>query len=277
MRDSADNKGQVKGEIMYEHAKKVLRKNMKSPVDRNGYVPWPQENLIPGVKLDQFEQDLREGAGQELRMKFCAVHSSAALVVNTFAPFKNRPEDLVLQGQSGFSRPTFEKTLETGLGGTPPTLDVFLQKDNEVIGVESKFLEYFTPKQAEFSDSYDPKNLPWAEDYWWQVLEDARKAGKRNLDVAQLVKHYFGLSRLLHRGEATSATLLYLFWEPINASDLAVCRQHRSEIEELANQVANSRVAFKWMSYPELWQEWNTVPALTEHTENLKRRYEVSL
>ena len=267
----------LQGNRMYEHAKKVLRENARLPADENGYVQWPQENLVPGIELNQFEQDLRRGAGHELRMKFCAVHSSSALAVNTFALFKDRPGDLVLFGESGFGPPSFEKELGTGLHGTPPTLDVFLQKGTEVVAIESKFLEYFTPTQAEFADSYTRNALPWAEDCWWRVLEDAPKAGKRNLDAAQLVKHYLGLSRLLHDGKATSATLLYLFWEPINASALAVRRQHRTEIEELARCVSESDVSFKWVSYSELWQEWIAIPALAGHAGNLKRRYEVHL
>ena len=84
--------------------------------------------------------------GNELKMKFCAVHSSCALAVNTFAPFKDRPGDLVLLGQSGFEPPTFEKELPSGLRGTPPTLDVFLCRGSEVIAIESKFTEYFNPQ-----------------------------------------------------------------------------------------------------------------------------------
>ncbi len=57
-----------------------------------GYARWPQDNLIPGIKLAMFEEDLRRGDGNELRMKFCAVHSSAALAVNCFALFKEQPE-----------------------------------------------------------------------------------------------------------------------------------------------------------------------------------------
>ena len=238
---------------------------------------WPQENLIPGIELNQFEQDLRRGAGHELRMKFCAVHSSSALAVNTFALFKDRPQDLVLLGQSGFGPPSFEKELGTGLHGTPPTLDVFLQKGTEVVAIESKFLEYFTPTQAEFADSYTRAALPWAEDCWWNVLEDAKQTGQRNLDVAQLVKHYLGLSRLLRDNKLTSTTLLYLFWEPVNATDLAICRQHRTEIEDLAKRVADSVVTFKGVSYPDLWEEWSGLSALVPHVQNLKARYEVRL
>ena len=267
----------LQGKKIREQAKILLREKAGSRMDTDGYVSLPKDNLVPGIELRQFEGDLRQGAGHELRMKFCAVHSSSALAVNTFALFKDRPQDLVLLGQSGFGSPSFEKELGTGLHGTPPTLDVFLQRGTEVAAIESKFLEYFTPKQAEFADSYTRNALPWAEDCWWRVLEDAAKAGKRNLDVAQLVKHYLGLSRLLHDGKATSATLLYLFWEPVNASDLTICRQHRTVIQELARQVSDSAVKFRWISYPELWQEWIAVPALAGHAGNLKRRYEVRL
>ena len=80
------------------------------------------------------------------------------------------------------------------------TLDVFLRKGTEIVGIESKFLEYFTPKLAEFATCYTRTALPW-EECWWSVREEAPKADKRNLDVAQLVKHYLGLSRLFNKEE----------------------------------------------------------------------------
>src|SRR5439155_17711421 len=137
-------------------------------------------------------------------------HSSCALAINSFAPFKNRPGDLVLFGESGFGPPTFEQELSTGLPGTPPTLDVFVRRGSEAVAIESKFLEYFTPTVAEFAASYTRAALPWAEECWWRVLEDSRSAGKRHLDVAQLVKHYFGISRLLAEGDQTG-------WKPTKA------------------------------------------------------------
>ncbi|HRZ11253.1 MAG TPA: hypothetical protein P5567_02240 [Kiritimatiellia bacterium] len=267
-------------ELVRRLVKDAYDRQAAAPSDERGYVARPEDNLVPGVRLEQFRADLEKGAGHELAGKFCAVHSSSALAVNTFAPFKDRPADLVLLGRSGFDPPVFEKPLPTGLHGTPPTLDVFLRRGNEVITVESKFLEYFAPKEAKFSASYNRVNLPWAEDCWWRVLEEAKAAGPRNLDVAQLVKHYFGISRLLARGDEKGwkparATLLYLYWEPANAADLAVCLQHRKEIEELAARAANSKVIFRAMSYPDLWREWSALPALSKHTESLQRRYRV--
>jgi hypothetical protein len=55
--------------------------------DKNGYVQTVEQNLVGGVRLLDFESDLRQGDGNELETKFRAVHSSAALAVNTFAPF----------------------------------------------------------------------------------------------------------------------------------------------------------------------------------------------
>lgn len=265
-------------ELVRRLVKEAYDRQAAAPSDARGYVARPEDNLVPGVRLEQFRADMEKGAGHELQGKFRAVHSSSALAVNTFAPFKDRPADLVLLGRRGFDAVTFEKQLPTGLHGTPPTLDVFLRRGDEVIAIESKFLEYFSPKEAKFSSSYRRSALPWAEDGWWRVLEEARGAGPRNLDVAQLVKHYLGLSRLLEEGDASGwkparATLLYLYWEPANPGRATACVRHRAEIAQLAARVAESRIDFRAMSYPDLWQDWERRPGLAAHAGDLQRRY----
>ena len=61
-------------------------------------------NLIEGVKAEDFAEDLACAAGNELVSqdgkpeKFCAAHSSSALVVNSFGPFRNHPERLSWAG-----------------------------------------------------------------------------------------------------------------------------------------------------------------------------------
>jgi hypothetical protein len=257
-----------------EKAKTALRGRFAGRVDAKGYVSFPQDNLIEGVRFEDFEQDLRSGAGDELRTKFCAVHSSSAIVANTFAPFKEKPADLILLGQQGFEPPIFEKTIPTGLGGTPPHLDVWLKRGGHVMAVESKLTEHLAPKQAEFRESYQRSALPYAEDCWWDVLTDAKSAGKRYLDVAQLVKHYLGLVRFLREKKPESATLLYLFWEPTNAMEFDACRRHRDEVAKLAESVGQSDIIFRWTTYDQLWNEWLTQPHLSQHARNLKTRYE---
>ncbi len=258
-----------------------LRQASGIPSDVNGYVSRLADNLLPGVRLDHFESDLGQGGGHELNKKFLALHSSAALAINTFAPFKDTPSSLKILGKQGFGPPVFERQLPTGLRGTPPNIDVYLQSDDEVIAIESKFLEYCTPKAANYSDSYSKDTLPLAEDCWWQVLEESKAGGLKYLDVAQLVKHYLGLIRLADRGDEggkrKDVTLLYLFWEPTNAHDIGDCRSHRRNIEEMASKVSGSRIKFRSLSYPELWREWESLPGISSHLANLKTRYSLTL
>jgi hypothetical protein len=46
-------------------------------------------------------------------------------------------------------------------------------------------------------------------------------------------------------------------------------------LEELAVQVAPSKIVFQWMTYPELWQVWSKVPALAAHADALLYRYKL--
>lgn len=261
--------------------KTQLRQACGIPSDAQGYVSRVIDNLLPGIRLDHFESDLKRGGGHELNKKCLALHSSAALAINSFAPFKDTPSSLSILGKQGFRPPVFEKKLPTGLKGTPPNIDVHLQSDDEVIAIESKFLEYWTPKTANYSGSYCKDNLPLAEDCWWQVLEESKACGLRHLDVAQLVKHSLGLVRLMNHGDEgwkpKEVTLLYLFWEPENAHDIVDCLNHRRNIEELASKVSGSRIKFMSLSYPELWREWETMPSIAAHVANLKARYSMAL
>ena len=131
---------------------------------------------------------LKEGSGNELYKKFCAAHSSSALVVNTFARWKKDPTSLNIFGNTNFNTITFEGKCSTGLGGTPPNLDILLTNDDNIIGIESKFTEYLKPKKPHFSSSYQREKLPQAEDEWWSLLEKVRDGSPQYLDAAQLIK-----------------------------------------------------------------------------------------
>jgi hypothetical protein len=256
-------------------AKIALKQTYGRATDAQGYVDWPQANLIDGVRLEQFERDLREGDGNELRVKFCAVHSSAALAVNCFAPFKDRPQDLSLLGAQGATAIRFEKRMQIIPGRRPSNLDVWIERTSSAVGVESKLLEYFEPTKPEFAEAYKAVE-PDSEPCWWDVYEAARHGTAQHLDVAQLVKHYFGLRRFqAAASEPLKLTLLYLFWEPSNWQDVAECVRHRQEVEALARQVERSSIEFRWMTYPSLWREWVSIPHLARHARNLQARYEV--
>ena len=261
---------------------KTLRTSAALPCDAQGYVSRPEENLLPGVSLDQFKEDLSNGGGRELERKFLAVHSSSALAVNSFCPFKNHPEALTVLGRKGFTHLSFEKQLPTGLKGTPPNLDVFLTGNTHTVAIESKFLEYLTPKKAEYSASYVRDRFPYAESSWWDVVEESKQGGVQHLDVAQLVKHYLGLKTMIDQGRqtgtpASSVCLVYLYWEPVNWMDLSECRAHREEIMEFSEKVSDAQVTFLSLSYLDLWREWEAIPAFVEHVQRLQTRYRIAV
>jgi hypothetical protein len=97
------------------------------------------------------------------------------------------------------------------------------------------------------------------------------------LDVAQLIKHAFGLARSF---QGRPATLLYLYWKPLEADRHPVLRQHRREVERFSRLVAGGFPAFRAQSYLDLWVAWNeaTAPSwLRVHAANLRTRYAISL
>ena len=235
---------------------------------------------MPTVRREDFEADLMAGDGKELAGKFRAAHSSSALAVNCFGPFRRNPAELVLLGMRGFSAPAFERKCPTGLrGGRAPNLDVLVESPQAVIGVESKLTEFLGRHRAEFSPAYaeqirdDRRNEGWFREML--RLTDAPDSYEL-LDPAQLIKHAFGLARTF---PDRPVTLLYLFWEPANAADHPVFAAHRREIAAFAERVAGSTPLFAAQSYPELWRCWGeSAPDwLPEHLANVRARYAVTI
>jgi hypothetical protein len=136
-----------------------------SVLDENGYVGKASQNLIEGVRLEDFEADLLQGDGNELGEKFRAAHSSSALAVNTFAPFKPRLGALRLPGGSGFTGLNFERKCPHGVvGHFSPNLDAIAEGPSCVVAIESKLLEPLSRHTAKFSPDYDA-----------QIKDDRRK------------------------------------------------------------------------------------------------------
>lgn len=244
----------------------------------DGYVAEVRDNLIEGVKLENFEADLLQGGGNELREKFRAAHSSSALAVNTFAPFKADPSTLWLPGGGRFSSLHFEKQCPHGVAGdrAPPNLDVVADGPVAVVAIESKLIEYLEPHQAEFSAAYDRDVQDWRRyGAWFKEMTSLKATPARYhyLDAAQLVKHAFGVARM---AAGQRATLLYLFWEPVNYKDFVIFEAHRTEVMRFADAVRGSEPSFMAMPYSELWLAWErqTSPTwLTSHVARLSARY----
>jgi hypothetical protein len=239
--------------------------------DGLGYATRWEENLAEGLPLAPIISDLSAGAGSELDGKLRAAHSSAALVVNTFGPWRTDPTTLQIGEIRGFSGLKFEATCPTGLGGTPPHLDLIAGGEVPV-AIESKCTEWMEPKAAKFSTSYDRLNVSHGNSAWFEQIRHLRNQPSQYsfLDAAQLVKHALGLISMYG---SRSVNLVYLYWEPRNAEAWDDCRVHRSEAEDFALRVADSNIRLTPMTYKELWDEWETVqPPL--HLAYLRARYD---
>jgi len=241
------------------------------------------DNLIPGVRRADFWDDLERANGSELQdtadrpPKFCAAHSSSALAVNSFGPFRHAPQRLSLAGETGYSKAEFEFKCPTGLGGTPPNLDFYAESPNKVVAVESKFTEPLTHKPARFADSYNRAVANLADPMWQQVYKTLKDNPYRfkHLDAAQLVKHYLGVRHHLEHLD-TVKMLLYIFWEPVNSDEILEFRLHRDEIAKFSRWVAGSNVQFLAISYLELWDGWvreTHWDGMRLHVQNLNDRY----
>ena len=240
----------------------------------NSYAACWEQNLMVGSPLEEIKRDFTAGAGRELDGKLRAAHSSAALAVNTFSPWRKAPRKLSLGGISGFRSTEFEARCPTGLGGTPPHLDLLAEGDLPV-AVESKCTEWMQPRTATFSGSYDRLRLVHGDSPWFAEMLLLRQNPRRYtfLDAAQLIKHFFGLSA---RYPSMEVRLIYLYWEPANHQDWSACSQHRAEVNDLAARIEQSPVRLVPLSHRELRLRLERQGS-PDHLHYLKTRYDVSV
>ncbi len=250
------------------------------------FIEW-RSNLLPGVEMKAVRDDLSEGSGGELYdepggapAKFCAPYSSSALCVNSFGVARSEPALLTIFGLSGFTTCRFEKKLPTGLGGTPPNLDLVATSPSVRLAVESKFLEPLSRKAPKFAASYGDAYKHCGDD----VLNKAYLAvtsGRERfnyLDVAQLLKHSLGILKAPQPPERN--ILAYLFWEPPNSLKLEPFETHLQEIARFSALMAESRIQFRHLSYAHLWYSWKSdqyPEKLRQHAGRLIERYELEL
>jgi hypothetical protein len=250
------------------------------PVDAKGYVASAEANLLPGVVLQDFAADLEAGSGGELAGKFRAAHSSSALAVNAFAPFRRRIADLRFPGiRATFTGLAFEVKCPTGLPrANPPNLDVMIRTTDAAIGIESKLTEYLASKPAKFSERYRTLPPTMRATPWYAEMERLRDAPDhyRCLDAAQLIKHAFGL---MNHADGPGIGLVYLYWEPADAGDYPIFLRHRQEADDFAACVSGGSVRFRHMSYAALWTAWAASGTgwAKEHAAMLRGRYDVRI
>jgi hypothetical protein len=257
----------------------------------DGYLENWHDNLIEGVTPLDFEADLLQASGNELTdqpgmpAKFRAAFSSSALAVNSFGPFRRHPDQLLIDGISGFTETRFEYPCPNGLMGTNPHFDFWGISPQTVLAVESKFLETLSPHRAEFSPQYlrpflGAETAAAIVEKPWSAMFSALRDDPgiyTHLDAAQLVKHYLGL---MHSFPERQRVIAYVFWEPTNASGSYEFVAHRKEVADFSSRVSRCDTRFVAMSYRDLRSEWqdNSIwPGMPEHLARLRARYSFAI
>ena len=242
-------------------------------------------DFLPDLPTDLILAALGKAPGNELKSgKFDSPDSSSALVANGFGWFLNRPEMMpMLPGGLGQARSV---TLEAEMrfpwaGGKHPWLDVAIETDRYLIGVESKRYEPFRPAKAnEFATSYD-RNVWGDKMEGYTRLRRTHANGARRfavLDDVQLVKHAYGL-RTEGLRRKLRPVLLYLYAEPAafangRAVDPEKIAAHRADIKLFSESVEGDEVAFLAVSWADMLALWGRgkMP-VAEHAARVAERF----
>lgn len=253
-------------------------------VDPRGYVSELEKNLFRPL-TQKVREALEKGDGGETRdqaerpAKMRALHSSSSLAANVFDYWTDRnrvPLANSLQLGDSISDLLFEKKFPTGLPGNAPNLDVVLTlAGGHIVGVESKFTEWMSPKAKNyvpFRDAYFPGkpglwadlNLPKC-----QELAEAMFTGRqrfRHLDSAQLLKHALGLAT--HSQGRFSLLYVYFDW-PCPARE-----PHLLELDSFSALVG-AEIGFRPLSYQALYEKLlgELHPEDAPYRDYLRNRY----
>jgi len=249
--------------------------------------------FLPGLPATLIRAAYEAAPGNEIASgKFLSPESSSALVANTFGLFLSRPGDLPpLPGCSEPGWPAASVQLEAIVrfpwsGGRHPCLDVLVETETALIGIESKRYEPFRSKsETALSDAY--WRAVWGDAMaGYERVRDELRPGAlsfRHLDAGQLVKHAFGLRTAVHRPGSCyrkRPVLLYLHAEPAVWPDGRIISDaeielHRVEVGRFAEMVVNDEVLFRSCTYRQLFAAWNEsgTDDLRAHTEALMARF----
>jgi hypothetical protein len=252
----------------------ALRQARQSePLEADGRIRRIGDLLIEGIADHQLPDSID-------RTRLKSPQSPAALAINSFLPWQRAPDQLPLCGWVGFDAVQFEVRCPTGLRGTPPHLDLLALREGIAVAVTVRCIEYLSRRRSPVASSYDRLLAATpALDPWQRVLQELREQpGRyRHLDPGGLVKYALALGRTF---PDRSTTLLYLFWEPLNAEQFEEFRRHRAELEALRQAVEGAQVAMQAESFEALWREWaerGEPTWLSGHVARLRARYGVTI
>ena len=239
----------------------------------DGRIRRRSDLLIEGVEDNQLPEAFD-------RSRLRSPDSSAALAINAFLPWQQAPAELPLGGWTGFDAIQFEVRCPTGLRGTPPHLDLLALRGQRAVAVTVRCCEYLSRRKSPIAASYDRllAETPGVE-AWLRQLERLRRApdAYRHLDLGALIKFALALGRTF---PDRVTTLLYLYWEPLDADAFEEFRRHRAELAGVASAVEGARITLVAQNLVALCDDWSARRSpswLRHHVARLRARYCVAL
>jgi hypothetical protein len=149
-----------------------------------------------------------------------------------------------------------------------------------MIGIESKFSEYGSPKlpNAKLDKYHNSPKLPenLAKEYNKIIKFYIDCKEKLHLDAAQLIKHLIALSWASNDNNK-KAKLVYLYWVPLNHKDIEIYRKHEEELKTFKDQIKNLPISFESYSYLEFWKMMEKNAVLSDIVKKIKKRYEFAV
>jgi len=227
--------------------------------------------------------ELSNGSGKELQSKFRAIYSSAALCVNSFSFFK-RSECINIPFVNGLllnGGLKFESKLSTGISSAKANLDVEINSKNDVVFIESKFLEYYNKStKLNISQKYSSySNVKQLIDKYKNIKD------KCSMDcIKQLICHFTAINHALENGEFhdKNVYLCFLYWSSgmFSEQESDLLDLLESFKENLDNKPTNpNNIKFIYSTYNELYEIWGQSKdaELKSHSQILKDKYIISI
>jgi len=272
---------------------------------RNAYLDSFQSNLflpLDGVEKDSFEKgsgsELKDKRGEKAKMK--ALISSSALCVNFFLYLKQNGllpsflETIEIRNVNVVGA-EFEKKLQTGASSAKANLDFYIECNDRVIGIESKFTEHYNKEHDPLKQSYLEKKNKWQlkDKYskpfphlakWinnWEIGKYYDSKNKKAytgrfssfeyLDAAQLIKHLFALNN--DEDVKEPFTLLYIHYD----TQCEEIDKHEKELTKFRSILEKDNVSFISVSYQSIFaklkEDLRNNPVHTDYLNYMTSRY----
>ena len=259
-------------------------------IDDLGYAGFA-DSLVEGRDADRLRQVFAtadsKGPGSR-QPRLYAAQSPVMILANTMAPWLDELASLEVRGQRGYRDLRFEVRMPPIGGEGGLWLPGLLIAASRIVGIESETTDYLSGHRVSFTEEMEAFWTDREENGWRREMVKLQQGahGYSRLDAARLIKQYMGLRSMLDAlavdgTPAVPATLLYLYWEPLNAARYQEFDEYHKEIELFQAAVSGADIDFVPLTYLDLWASWsrdeNAPKWLAMHIARLHQRYSMRI